>query len=665
MKRNLLVVVIIINLVISMILIDHSKANLIDKLDSVQALSQDNQFDLIVYGGDPEGVVAALSGARNGLNTLLVMEEDGPGGLMVYGALNFLDLNYDDRGRIVNKGIFAEWHKLVGGGVIVDTEKAREAFARLLLAEENLTIVPVTSLREVQLSEDGQKITGLTLETNGISKSHDAQLQVESGLHPIWNQIIRSGQTRANLWRLNSGIIWRAEASKYIDASQDADLAAMAQVPFFVGGADIGLPDRRMAVTLVFRLKNVNWKELEKDIKAQKWGYSRMNSTAVWGLGKIGETYKPFDPNTKLRGLNIALQEDGTVFINALQIFYLDVLDPESLAQGMEQAKAETLHIEQFLRKNLSGFEKAELMDYPSQLYIRESRHILALYQLSLLDLIENVDFPDKIALSSYPVDYQATTPVDGGFVVFNPGLYSIPFRSLVPQEKLNLLVVGRSTGYGSLAAGSARVIPTGMAVGEAAGTAAAIAINRQVNFHQMTEDQQLINYLQERLITQGVDLMEITEINQITQDKDYAYFKELFSWGMIVAGYDNNLNLDNGIREREFAFLLMKGMKQRQADNYSEYLAGGLYSLSEYKPLYRDKVCELLLAAGGYWLAKVDNVYQTALRDGFIPEILQDSLRDNRLITKRDAYILVSYFLKRYPIPEELRKLRTRPFGE
>ncbi len=665
MKRNLLLVVIIITLVISMILIDHSKANLIDKLDSVQALSQDNQFDLIVYGGDPEGVVAALSGARNGLNTLLVMEEDGPGGLMVYGALNFLDLNYDDRGRIVNKGIFAEWHKLVGGGVIVDTEKAREAFAGLLLAEENLTIVPVTSLREVQLSEDGQKITGLTLETNGISKSHDAQLQVESGLHPIWNQIIRSGQTRANLWRLNSGIIWRAEASKYIDASQDADLAAMAQVPFFVGGADIGLPDRRMAVTLVFRLKNVNWKELEKDIKAQKWGYSRMNSTAVWGLGKIGETYKPFDPNTKLRGLNIALQEDGTVFINALQIFYLDVLDPESLAQGMEQAKAETLHIEQFLRKNLSGFEKAELMDYPSQLYIRESRHILALYQLSLLDLIENVDFPDKIALSSYPVDYQATTPVDGGFVVFNPGLYSIPFRSLVPQEKLNLLVVGRSTGYGSLAAGSARVIPTGMAVGEAAGTAAAIAINRQVNFHQMTEDQQLINYLQERLITQGVDLMEITEINQITQDKDYAYFKELFSWGMIVAGYDNNLNLDNGIREREFAFLLMKGMKQRQADNYSEYLAGGLYSLSEYKPLYRDKVCELLLAAGGYWLAKVDNVYQTALRDGFIPEILQDSLRDNRLITKRDAYILVSYFLKRYPIPEELRKLRTRPFGE
>ncbi len=665
MKRNLLLVVIIITLVISMILIDHSKANLIDKLDSVQALSQDNQFDLIVYGGDPEGVVAALSGARNGLNTLLVMEEGGPGGLMVYGALNFLDLNYDDRGRIVNKGIFAEWHKLVGGGVIVDTEKAREAFARLLLAEENLTIVPVTSLREVQLSEDGQKITGLTLETNGISKSHDAQLQVESGLHPIWNQIIRSGQTRANLWRLNSGIIWRAEASKYIDASQDADLAAMAQVPFFVGGADIGLPDRRMAVTLVFRLKNVNWKELEKDIKAQKWGYSRMNSTAVWGLGKIGETYKPFDPNTKLRGLNIALQEDGTVFINALQIFYLDVLDPESLAQGMEQAKAETLHIEQFLRKNLSGFEKAELMDYPSQLYIRESRHILALYQLSLLDLIENVDFPDKIALSSYPVDYQATTPVDGGFVVFNPGLYSIPFRSLVPQEKLNLLVVGRSTGYGSLAAGSARVIPTGMAVGEAAGTAAAIAINRQVNFHQMTEDQQLINYLQERLITQGVDLMEITEINQITQDKDYAYFKELFSWGMIVAGYDNNLNLDNGIREREFAFLLMKGMKQRQADNYSEYLAGGLYSLSEYKPLYRDKVCELLLAAGGYWLAKVDNVYQTALRDGFIPEILQDSLRDNRLITKRDAYILVSYFLKRYPIPEELRKLRTRPFGE
>ncbi|AZR73412.1 hypothetical protein BBF96_08460 [Anoxybacter fermentans] len=622
-------------------------------------------YDLVVYGGEPEGVVAALAGARNGLKTLLVMEEDGPGGLMVYGALNFLDLNYDEKGRIINKGIFSEWHRMVGGGVVVDIEDARKAFIKLLLAEKNLTIAPLTRLKEVQLSEDKQKIISLTFETTGISKTHDPELQNEiKRPHPAWEKIAETF-AKATLLQYEPGTIWNVKGKRYIDASQDADLAAMAEVPYFLGGADIGLPDRKMAVTLVFCLKNVDWKGLAKDIKSQKWGYSRMNSTAAWGLGKIGQKYKPVYENTRLRGLNIALQQDGTVFINALQIFNLDVLDPESLAKGMELGKKEAQHVVEYLRRNLSGFEKAELVGFPSQLYVRESRHILALYQLNILDLIEKVDFEDKIALASYPVDYQATSPVEPGVVVFAPGVYSIPFRSLVPRKKINLLVVGRSAGYGSLAAGSARVIPTGMATAEAAGTAAALSIERKVDFHTMAKDKKLIKTLQKRLITQGVDLHKIEGVNEITLDPDYPILKELFSWGMIVAGYDNNLRLEQQVHEREFAFLLMKGMYLRRAHNYSDYLAGGLYSLSDYKPLYRDKACELLLAAGGYWLAKVDDVYKTALKDGFIPLDMEESLRKNRPLTRRDIYRLAVHFLKRYPIPEKLKELRTRPFGE
>src|SRR5690606_4508426 len=106
------------------------------------------------------------------------------------------------------------------------------------------------------------------------------------------------------------------------------------------------------------------------------------------------------------------------------------------------------------------------------ELYVRETRHIKAFYQLPISDVWENKDHWDSIAFGSYPVDMQATTPKGKDEIVVNPKQYAIPFRSLVPIGKENLLVASRSSGYSSLAAGSARIIPTGMSTGEAAGVA-------------------------------------------------------------------------------------------------------------------------------------------------------------------------------------------------
>lgn len=98
---------------------------------------------------------------------------------------------------------------------------------------------------------------------------------------------------------------------------------------------------------------------------------------------------------------------------------------------------------------------------------MRESRHIIGEYQLTIDDVLENRDCWDKIAIGSYPVDVQPTAQQTYGTVVGNPDRYAIPYRSIVPLEVENLLVVGRSASYKSLAAGSARVIPIGMAEGE------------------------------------------------------------------------------------------------------------------------------------------------------------------------------------------------------
>lgn len=109
----------------------------------------------------------------------------------------------------------------------------------------------------------------------------------------------------------------------------------MAGAPYFKGGADIGLPERHMAATLVLHIDDVNWQELAKDARSNKFGPSYINKDNAWGFVRIGQLYEPADKNTRLRGLNIVLEEAGDVYINALLIFDFDPTDQESLQKPM------------------------------------------------------------------------------------------------------------------------------------------------------------------------------------------------------------------------------------------------------------------------------------------------------------------------------------------
>ena len=92
--------------------------------------------DLIVFSGEPEGVTAAVAAAREGKNVTLLMTREKPGGLMTYAALNFLDLNYDNKSRNINHGIFSEWHQKLGSSISFFPKKAEAAFDEMLAAEE-------------------------------------------------------------------------------------------------------------------------------------------------------------------------------------------------------------------------------------------------------------------------------------------------------------------------------------------------------------------------------------------------------------------------------------------------------------------------------------------------------------------------------------------------
>lgn len=479
-------------------------------------------YDVIVIGGEPEGVAAAVSAARNGAKTLLVEWRDELGGLFTFGMLNFLDIPQGPDGQSVSKGIFQEWHQQVGGKSSFGIQEAKDAFYEMVENEENLTLLTGTKLTEVV--KDGTQVVGVKL----LNETGEMEIRGKA----------------------------------FIDGTQDADLAVMAGAPYFVGGEDIGQEDKKMSVTLIIHLKNLDWDQVRETAESEKFGWGYVTDVAAWGFPDLLKAYKPVVDNTRLRGLNLAKVGDE-YFINALQIFGVDGLSEESRQEGIERGKQETENIVAFLREEFPGFENAVVASYPTELYVRETRHIYGEYQLPMSDVWTNADHWDSIAIAAYPVDIQAQTPLDYGHVVADPGQYAIPFRSLVPLEVDGLLVVGRSAGYSSIAAGSARIVPTGMATGEAAGVAAALAVEEDVLFREMSKDEGLIGKVRDQLAAQGAYVGHF--------ELDYPYMGEWFdepvqrllNYGLIFGGYDNDLKVEEDATLYGF-MAIVKGIAER-----------------------------------------------------------------------------------------------------
>lgn len=487
-----------------------------------------NEVDVVVVGGEPEGVAAAISAARNGASVILIEHRDELGGLFTYGMLNFLDIPQGPDGQSVSRGIFEEWHTLVGNQSAFDVELAKQVFRQMVEAEKNITLLTETDVVAVQ--KEGNKVVGLTY------KNADGEFELKAG--------------------------------SFIDATQDADFAVMAGAPYFVGGEDIGIEDKKMSVTLMIHLNDVDWDGVHAEAASGKFGEGHVSDTAAWGFGELVRTYKPVEENTRLRGLNLA-KVGNDYYINALQIFGVNGLDEASKAEGIERGKREIDHIVAFLKAEFKGFENAVIASYPPELYVRETRHIIAEYQLPMADVWTNRNHWDNIAYASYPVDIQAQTPQDYGYVVSAPTAYAIPFRSIVPKEVDGLLVVGRSAGFSSIAAGSARIVPTGMAVAEAAGAAAALVVGTEQSFRQLSQDEAGIEKLRATLMAQGAYLEEIETTYPYAGEWYDEAIQQLMNYGLIFGRYDNDLLVDNPSTVKYFTDLMAETLYRTNRSMY------------------------------------------------------------------------------------------------
>ncbi|MCC2686572.1 MAG: hypothetical protein K0R75_3471, partial [Paenibacillaceae bacterium] len=495
-----------------------------------------DQYDVIVVGTDPEGITAAVSAARNGLKTLLVdgRNRDVLGGLFTLGWLNTIDMNYAPEKTalvagardVLNKGLFSEWFAKIEGDSF-DVVTAANAFYNMVEKEKNIDLLmQAASIKPLM----GTPSAGGTTPITGITVTDS------------------NGATRT------------IAAKAVIDATQDADIATLAGVPYTYGREDIGDKQSKMAVTLVFRIKNVTpdvWKSIKDRLNGDEDPNTGANEVSAWGYGGMYQ-YKEVDKGrVKMRGLNIGRQNDNSALINALQIFGIDGADPTSREQAVAIGRAELPHVVDYMKQLYPEFANIELDDTAPEPYVRETRHIIGEYRMSILDVLENRDQWDRIAFGSYPVDIQRTSPNDSGAVVCAPEQYAVAFRSLVPLKVDGLLVVGRAASYDTLPAGSARVVPVGMAEGQAAGAAAKLAIDRDMTFRQLSASKEAIAALQDTLNVQGMALKPFSAKPQpFMQHKEYAGLQTAVTLALAYGCYSNDFMLDTASNAQRFVNL-------------------------------------------------------------------------------------------------------------
>lgn len=477
------------------------------------------RFDVLVYGSEPEAVVAAVAAAEEGASVVLVAEAGRLGGLFVQGELNVLDLKTQPHDYQL--GLFERWWALVGREEAFDVPLAEAAFHRLLA---------------------------------------DAGVSTYLGARDVVPHIVAPGLVTGASFVSAAGASVTVEARQLIDASGDADLAANAGVGFDLGWRAFGV-DQRMADTLVLNVEGVDWTALTEGVRERGRSYAIAKQWVVWGhFGGVPAAYQPTQPGMRLRGLNLGRQRDGTVFINALLLYGLDPLDPVSLADGRARALVEGEHIVAYLAQHVPGFAQARLSGAAETLYVRESRHLRAACTLSADDVFDNRVTPLDVAAGGYPMDAQSFTAHDSGFVYGVSEIYGGRLCMMLPDGgPAGVWVVGRSAGYDPVAFSSARVVPFGMAMAEAAGVAAALSIAADRLPQSAAADAAFVAAVRERLRARGAYLPEVTERQPIGPyaAEHYDAFRVLVARGLSVGGYDNDPRLTTDVSSLSFAYLL------------------------------------------------------------------------------------------------------------
>lgn len=416
-------------------------------------MTPDYTVDVCVVGGGPAGTAAAIAAARNGAHTLLVEQLGFLGGTGTAASVNvFMPYRYIG-------GVFRDvLHRL-------DVLNAR----RGPTYDANLMQVALDQLT----AEAGVKVL---LYTRAIACTTAAGRPWQG----------KQRRTITGLVIHNKSGLQMVRAAVYVDCTGDADLAAWAGVPYQIGRETDQVTQ---PMTMIFRMGGCTFK-----------GGSLMDFP---GMQDYWASYA-WNPNP------------GEITLNMTRIKGFSGLSGEDLSAATIQGRQAVLEAVEALKKNVPGFENAYLLAMPAQIGVRETRHVVGATTLTGEQIINPRNTyahrRDVIARNDYPVDIHDPAGTKAKIVNLRRP-YEIPYRCLLPRGVDNLLVAGRPVSADHVASSSLRVQAPCWAMGQAAGTAAALAVKHGVGPWEVgqgddpAQGQPLLDELQRLLIQQGADL--------------------------------------------------------------------------------------------------------------------------------------------------------------
>lgn len=394
-----------------------------------------DEADVLVLGSGSAGCVAATAAARQGVDTLLVERYGFLGGT----STMVLDTFYGfytpgERCRRVVGGI--PWEiveKLTTLGMALERPNTYGAGIGVTYDPPTLQVV-----WEQTALDAGVRLRYHTFCAGVLSDAGQI------------NGIIIAGKRGLGVIR----------ARVFVDASGDADLCYWAGVPF----EDAHRSGSAQSMTTTFRLGSVDM-DKARSIKKDEL-HRRMRAANLSGEyrlpreeGSIHHTPIP-----------------GVAATNMTRVANVDITDPAELTRAEIEGRKQALEYTRFLRDHIPGYENAYLMNFSTQIGIRETRRVYGDYRLTRADVLSARKFPDAVAQCGAPIeDHHAGSDTRWEYVP-NGDTYDIPYGCLLPQHVNNALMAGRCLSADHDAHASVRSMGQCMAMGQAAGTAAALA---------------------------------------------------------------------------------------------------------------------------------------------------------------------------------------------
>jgi len=401
-------------------------------------MRQIDNYDVIVVGGGPGGVGAAVTAGTAGAKVLLVERGGylgGAGTAMLVNPfmppLTFPGPNDQPPRKVVNAGTFQRAYE----GLKVRAAARREAWNQ--------------GWGAIHFDDEAYKV---------VLDELVRQAKVDVLFHVSMFDVEHDGpRVQAILLAHNAGPM-RISGKVFIDATGDGLLAARA-------GAEIQIGDghgKVMPMTLFFTVADADLGNLPSNQEMQK-------------LCAAGNRDTPALINTNISCMHTA--PNGLVYFNAIRIPG-NTLDPFEISRAEMEGRRRVENFVQWLKAKVPAFKNCRLMKTADSIGIRESRRVIGDYLLTGADFDHAAKFEDGIACCAYPVDVHGDQPNVVRLQYLPLGeYYQIPYRCLTPKGLTNVLVASRSISCDQRMHASVRAQPTVMCLGDAAGFAAAMAL--------------------------------------------------------------------------------------------------------------------------------------------------------------------------------------------